>query len=50
MNAFLYGVARATVQAFDLPGPIVEIGSYQVAGQEAVADLRRLFPGKSYLG
>jgi SAM-dependent methyltransferase len=29
---------------------IVEIGAYQVPGQEAIADLRPLFPGKKYLG
>jgi SAM-dependent methyltransferase len=50
MNHFLHGVARATAEAFDLPGPVLEVGSYQVAGQEAIADLRPLFPGKPYLG
>ncbi len=50
MNRFLHGVARAVAETFDLPGPILEIGSYQVAGQEAIADLRSLFPGKDYLG
>jgi SAM-dependent methyltransferase len=50
MNHFLHGVARATSEAFDLPGPILEIGSYQVAGQEGIADLRQLFPDKPYLG
>jgi len=30
--------------------PIVEIGAYQVPGQEAIADLRPLFPAKKYLG
>jgi SAM-dependent methyltransferase len=50
MNHFLHGVARATSEAFELPGPILEIGSYQVAGQEDLADLRRLFPDKPYLG
>jgi methyltransferase family protein len=30
--------------------PIVEIGAFQVAGQEAIADLRPLFPGKVYVG
>jgi SAM-dependent methyltransferase len=50
MNQFLRGVARATVETFDLCGPVVEIGSYQVAGQEALADLRPLFAGKHYLG
>jgi len=50
MNRFLHGVARAVAETFDLAGPILEIGSYQVAGQEALADLRSLFPGKLYTG
>lgn len=50
MNQFLHGVARAVVEAFDPPGPVLEIGSYQVAGQEAVGDLRPFFRGKAYVG
>jgi SAM-dependent methyltransferase len=50
MNHFLQGVARAVAETFDLPGPIIEIGSYQVEGQEAIAELRGLFPGKRYTG
>jgi len=50
MNHFLHGTARAAAEAFDLAGPILEIGSYQVAGQEAIADLRGLFPGQPYIG
>jgi SAM-dependent methyltransferase len=50
MNDFLNGVARAVAESFDLPGPILEVGSYQVSGQETIADLRTLFPGKPYLG
>jgi SAM-dependent methyltransferase len=50
MNHFLRGVARATTETFDLPGPVVEIGSYQVAGQEEIADLRSFFPGKPFVG
>lgn len=50
MNPFLSGVARAVAEAFDLPEPVLEIGSYQVAGQEAIADLRPLFAGKAYVG
>jgi SAM-dependent methyltransferase len=34
----------------ECPEPIVEIGAFQVAGQEAIAELRPLFPGKRYLG
>jgi SAM-dependent methyltransferase len=50
MNGFLHGVARATALAFDLPGPVLEVGSYQVAGQEALADLRPLFGRRRYVG
>src|SRR5579875_2094199 len=50
MNAILRGLVRAVSETFTLPGPILEIGSYQVAGQESVADLRTLFPGRSFLG
>lgn len=32
------------------PEPVVEIGAFQVPGQEAIADLRPLFPGKKYIG
>ena len=50
MNQFLNGVARAVAETFDLPGPILEVGSFQVQGQEEIADLRGLFPGKEYVG
>jgi hypothetical protein len=48
MNQFLNGVARAVAETFDLPGPILEVGSYQVPGQAEIADLRALFAGKPY--
>jgi len=50
MNQFLNGVARAVAETFDLPGPILEIGSYQVSGQEEIAELRALFSDKPYIG
>jgi SAM-dependent methyltransferase len=50
MNQFLHGVARATAEAFCLPGPVLEIGSYLVSGQEGIGDLRPLFPGRHYVG
>jgi SAM-dependent methyltransferase len=50
MNAILRGLVRTVAESFTLPGPILEIGSYQVTGQESVADLRTLFPGRCYLG
>ncbi len=50
MNGFIQGVVRAVAETFDLPSPILEIGSYQVAGQEHLANLRHLFPGKPFHG
>jgi SAM-dependent methyltransferase len=50
MNHFMHGVARAAAETFDLPTPILEIGSYLVPGQEEIADLRSFFPGKAYVG
>lgn len=50
MTRFLHGMARAIFEAFDLPGPVLELGSYQVEGQEAIADLRHYFPGQAYTG
>jgi SAM-dependent methyltransferase len=35
---------------FDCPAPVYEFGSFQVEGQLDYADLRRLFPGKAYVG
>jgi SAM-dependent methyltransferase len=50
MNGFLRGVARSMIEAFDLPGPVLEVGSYQVAGQEDLINLRGLFPNREYTG
>jgi SAM-dependent methyltransferase len=50
MDRFIHGVIRAVAETFELPGPILEVGSYQVPGQEAVANLRRFFPGRPYTG
>lgn len=50
MMTFLHGVARAVAESFDLPGPVLEIGSYQVSGQEEIGNLRPLFGGRAYVG
>lgn len=50
MNLLLRGVVRAIAETFDLPGPILEIGSLQVPGQDSLIDLRSHFPGREYLG
>ncbi|SRR6266496_972220 len=41
---------KLCAQTLECPEPIVEIGAFQVPGQEAIAELRPLFPGKRYLG
>jgi SAM-dependent methyltransferase len=50
MTRLLRGVARSIAEAFILPEPIVEIGSYQVEKQDGLVDLRSLFCGKAYTG
>src|SRR5688572_8333356 len=50
MNSFLRGVVQAVAESFPLPEPILEIGSYQVEGQESLCELRSFFPGCEYLG
>lgn len=46
VKAFIALAARV----FDPPGPVVEVGACQTAGQEGYADLRALFAGRTYLG
>jgi SAM-dependent methyltransferase len=41
---------RLVAETFDCPAPVHEFGSYQVEGQEGYANLRSMFPGKTYLG
>jgi len=41
---------RDVAELFEIPEPIYEFGSLQVAGQEGYADLRPLFPGKRFIG
>ncbi len=50
MNDFIAGVMRAAAETFEFPQPILELGSFQVAGQEHIANLRALFPGRHYTG
>jgi SAM-dependent methyltransferase len=38
------------LERYSIQGPVYEIGSYRVEGQEEFADLRRFFPGKAYVG
>jgi SAM-dependent methyltransferase len=50
MNHFTHGVVRAFAESFDFPEPILEVGSFQVEGQEEVSNLRSFFPGREYQG
>lgn len=50
MNQFLNGLIRATTQSFSTPGPVLELGSFQVDGQEHLGDLRPLFPNQPFFG
>jgi len=50
VTPFLRGLARAAIETFDLPEPILEVGSYQVQGQEDLVDLRSLLAPRRYIG
>ena len=50
MREDIRAFVAAVSGVFPIAEPLVEIGSYQVAGQEGLADLRSLFPGKQYVG
>ena len=50
MNFFVRGVARSMIESFELPEPIVEIGSFQVPGQEELINLRSLLPNRNFTG
>ena len=50
MNQFLHGVTQAVAKTFTLPDTMLEIGAYQVQGQEYYSNLRELFPHHEYQG
>ena len=39
-----------TASCLPLPEPIYEFGAFQAPGQEGLADLRSVFPGRTYVG
>jgi SAM-dependent methyltransferase len=45
-----HAFVRVAAECFDGPGPVYEFGSYQVEGQEHIADLRSLFVDRPYVG
>jgi SAM-dependent methyltransferase len=50
MRPQIRAFVEAAAAALKLDGPVYEFGSYLVAGQEVLADLRPLFPGAQYVG
>lgn len=50
MRPHIRSLVRTSELIFDFPQSIVEIGSYQVSGQEDIADMRSFFDGKTYIG
>lgn len=50
MTPYLRGMIEATLNTFRLPTPIVEVGSYQVPGQEEIINLRQFFAHQPYIG
>ncbi len=50
MNLLVNLLVKAVAAELRLPGPVVEIGSYQVAGQEDIANIRPYFPNSDYIG
>lgn len=50
MKPNIHQLITLVAQDIVVKGPIIEIGSFQVEGQQHYANLRPLFPGKKYLG
>ena len=50
MRELIRDFAALASQTLPLEGPIYEFGAFLVPGQEQLADLRPLFPGRQYVG
>ncbi len=50
MDTFSFALVKSAAAAFGAKGPVWEIGSYRVEGQEQHGDPRDLFPGVEYVG
>jgi SAM-dependent methyltransferase len=50
MRPHIHAFVKKCAELLPSPEPIVEIGAFQVPGQEKISDLRPLFPGKNYTG
>jgi hypothetical protein len=50
MNRFSYALVKCAAETFGKRGPVWEIGSYRVEGQEEYGDCRDCFGGLPYVG
>ena len=50
MRELIRDFVELACETLPLNGPVYEFGSFLVPGQEQLADLRPLFPGKQYVG
>jgi SAM-dependent methyltransferase len=50
MRKAIRELAKMIADALPVAEPIYEFGAFQVPGQEHIANLRSLFPGKEYVG
>lgn len=50
MDRFSYALVHAAARTFDLPEPVVEMGSRQVGDYPDAWDLRSLFPSRRFIG
>lgn len=50
MRELIREFVRICSETLPIPEPVYEFGSFRVPGQENLADLRPLFPGKKYIG
>ena len=50
MRPSVRAFVTSCLETVTLPDPVYEFGSYRASGQEELADLRPLFPGRAYVG
>ena len=50
MERIIRDYVAIVADLFELPEPIWDIGSYQVAGQEELVNLRDVFAGRDFVG
>jgi SAM-dependent methyltransferase len=50
MRVMIYEFAELCARLLPFAEPIYEFGAFQIPGQEHIAELRPLFPGKQYIG